>query len=71
MLDRWTELLDSGTPVDTLYLDFAKAFDSVPHQRLIIITRISKAPHPLRKIAAQGASKSNPKTNMTHTKKEK
>ena len=36
MLDRWTELLDSGTPVDTIYLDFAKAFDSVPHQRLLL-----------------------------------
>ena len=33
--------------------------------------RISKAPHLLRKIAAQGAYKSNLKTNMTHTKKEK
>ena len=38
---------------------------------IIIIMRISKAPHLLRKIAAQGAYKSNLKTNMTHTKKKK
>ena len=34
--DSWTELPDSGTHVDTIYLDFAKAFDSVPHQRLLL-----------------------------------
>ncbi len=34
-LDKWTKTLDEGTCVDTIYLDFAKAFDSVPHQRLL------------------------------------
>ena len=34
-LDYVTKQLDSGHSVDILYLDFAKAFDKVPHQRLI------------------------------------
>ena len=29
------DLLESGCPVDVLYLDFCKAFDSVPHYRLL------------------------------------
>ena len=28
--------LDQGEPVDVLYLDFNKAFDTVPHQRLLL-----------------------------------
>ncbi|RUS69732.1 hypothetical protein EGW08_022508 [Elysia chlorotica] len=34
-MDRWTEALDEGRSVDAVYLDFAKAFDSVPPRRLI------------------------------------
>ena len=34
-LDVVTELLDSGANVDVFYLDFAKVFDKVPHQRLL------------------------------------
>ncbi len=35
-VEVWTRLLDDGIPIDVVYLDFAKAFDSVPHQRLLI-----------------------------------
>ena len=38
-LDSWTQILDSGGSVDCVYMDFMKAFDSVPHQRLIAKTR--------------------------------
>ena len=34
-LDVLTKLIDAGHAVDVLYLDFAKAFDKVPHQRLL------------------------------------
>jgi len=34
-LNVWTESLMHGTPVDILYLDYAKAFDTVPHERLL------------------------------------
>jgi hypothetical protein len=32
-LDQWTDIVDQGGSFDTVYLDFAKAFDSVPHVR--------------------------------------
>ena len=34
LLDRVTEELDKGGSV-VIYLDFAKAFDKVPHHRLL------------------------------------
>ena len=34
LVDKLSELFDQGIGVDTVYLDFSKAFDSVPHQRL-------------------------------------
>ena len=34
-MEALTKLLDEGHAVDVLYLDFAKAFDKVPHERLL------------------------------------
>ena len=34
-LDEWTEILDEGGSIDAIYTDFQKAFDTVPHQRLV------------------------------------
>ena len=34
-MDLITHAISLGQPVDVVYLDFAKAFDTVPHKRLI------------------------------------
>jgi len=33
--EKWTSALDNGFGVDVIYLDYSKAFDSVPHRRLV------------------------------------
>ena len=36
VLDSWTEIIDQGGQLDVVYMDFMKAFDKVPHQRLLM-----------------------------------
>ena len=35
VLNIWTEILDQGGCLDAVYCDFMKAFDKVPHKRLV------------------------------------
>ena len=35
VLEDWCKILEVGDPVDVVYLDFRKAFDAVPHNRLL------------------------------------
>ena len=35
-VDDWAKSLDKGKSTHAIFLDFAKAFDSVPHRRLLI-----------------------------------
>ena len=35
IVDEWTLHLDTGGQIDCIYMDFEKAFDKVPHRRLI------------------------------------
>ena len=38
-LETLTKLVDEGHSIDIIYCDFAKAFDKVPHQRLLQVLR--------------------------------
>ena len=35
VMDSWTKAIDNGFSIDSIYLDFMKAFDTVPRKRLI------------------------------------
>ena len=34
-MESWTDMIEKGQSIDTIYTDFAKAFEKVPHQRLL------------------------------------
>ena len=34
-MESWTDMIEKGQSIDIIYTDFAKAFDKVPHQRLL------------------------------------
>ena len=35
VLDEWTQVLEEGGSIDVVYMDLMKAFDTVPHHRLL------------------------------------
>ena len=35
VFEHWTSSMDEGYGVDVIYLDYKKAFDTVPHERLL------------------------------------
>ena len=47
VVEEITKWMDEGSPVDIIYLDFQKAFDKVPHQRLILKSGVDLGGIPL------------------------
>ena len=35
-LEEWTNMIENGVAFDVIYTDFARAFDSVAHERLLL-----------------------------------
>ena len=35
VMEEWTEILDNGGTLDSIYMDFMKAFEKVPHKRML------------------------------------
>ena len=35
-MEFWTDEIQKGNPVDVIYVDFKRAFDKVPHERLLM-----------------------------------
>ena len=42
VIETWTDQLEKGMDIDALYFDFSKAFDTVPHRRLLSKLRSCK-----------------------------
>ena len=40
IVNEWTQCLDNKVPIDVLYLDFQKAFDKVPHLKLVYVSKL-------------------------------
>ena len=36
VMEDFTEIIDNKDTIDVIYLDYRKAFDTVPHERLIL-----------------------------------
>ena len=47
VLETWQESIEKGYDIDCIYVDFMKAFDTVPHKRLIVKMKCSGIVDPI------------------------
>ena len=47
VVDHWSKILDNGGTVDAIYCDFQKAFDTIPHNRLMHLLTFYGLPNPI------------------------
>ena len=47
VIEEWMRILDDRGAVDVIFLDFCKAFDSVPHRRLLLKLQANGVDGPL------------------------
>ena len=47
LMEEWTKMADDGVEIHAIYMDFMKAFDTVPHRRLIYKLKHYKICEPL------------------------
>jgi hypothetical protein len=47
VIDKWSEALDEGLDIDCIYTYFQKAFNKVPHKRLIKKTENNSITNPI------------------------
>jgi len=40
LMEHWSRLIEDGTNIDVIYLDFQKAFDKVPQRRILTKLRV-------------------------------
>jgi hypothetical protein len=76
-MEEWTEILDNGGTLDSIYIDFMKVLDKVPHKRMLrklrsygLSEQIIKCVEDFLRDRSQKVSVKRPTGNKWHTTRE-
>ena len=77
VMEEWTEILDNGGTLDSIYIDFMKVLDKVPHKRMLrklrsygLSEQIIKCVEDFLRDRSQKVSVKRPTGNEWHTTRE-